>query len=144
MPSIEREIETHTSLDRVWAFLTDFTSTKQWDPPTQSTELVSGDGGIGSVYRNVSKILGHETEIQYTVTEVRPQSRFRLRGDTDSMTMVDTIDFEPLNDGGTKVTYSMDVNPEGAAKLAEPLMPIGLKKLGDDAAAKMRSVLDDL
>ena len=144
MPSIERVVEVSTPVDRVWSFLTDFTTTEQWDPPTQSTELVSGDGGVGSVYRNVSKILGHDTEIEYTVTEVQPRSRFRLHAQTDSMSMVDTIDFEEQPGGGTRVTYSMEVTPEGVAKLAEPLMPLGLKKIGDDAAEQMTSVLEGL
>jgi uncharacterized protein YndB with AHSA1/START domain len=144
MASIERVVEVTTPLERVWSFLTDFTTTEQWDPPTQSTVLVSGDGGVGSVYRNVSKILGHETEIEYTVTEVQPHSRFRLHAQTDSMSMVDTMDFEQTPDGGTRVVYSLEVSPEGVAKLAEPLMPLGLKKLGDDAAEQMTAVLQGL
>ncbi len=136
MPSIERTITVETPLQSVWDFLTDFTTTEKWDPPTVSTALVSGDGSVGSVYRNVSKILGRETEIEYTVVELRPREVFRLKGETSSMTMVDTMTFSE-EDGRTVVTYSAEFNPEGAAKLLAPLMPLGLKKLGDDAAASM-------
>ena len=65
MPTLERTITVDTPLDAVWAFLTDFTTTERWDPPTVSTELASGSGGVGSVYRNVSKILGREVEIDH-------------------------------------------------------------------------------
>jgi carbon monoxide dehydrogenase subunit G len=143
MPSIERTLTVHVPLERVWAYLTDFVTTEEWDPSTVSTTLVSGDGGVGSVYRNVSKILGHETEIDYTVVEHEPMSLFRLAGRTSSMTMLDTMEFEQIGDR-TRVTYTAEFKPEGAARLLEPLMPLGLKKLGDDAAASMQRELKKL
>src|SRR5687768_13045234 len=57
MPSIERTLTVHVPLERVWEYLTDFVTTEEWDPPTVSTTLVSGDGDVGSVYKNVSRIL---------------------------------------------------------------------------------------
>ena len=143
MPKIERTITTDTPLERVWTFLTDFTTTEVWEPMTVSTTLVSGDGGVGSVYKNVSRILGHDTEVEYTVLDVEPMTLFRLEGSTSSMSLLDTMTFD--EDGGrTTVTYTAEFTPEGAAKLAEPLMPLGLKKLGDDAAASMERELQKL
>jgi carbon monoxide dehydrogenase subunit G len=143
MPSIERTLSVDVPLERVWAYLTDFTTTEQWDPPTVSTTLVSGDGDVGSVYKNVSKILGRETEIDYTVVEREAMTLFRLAGRTSSMTMLDTMEFEQIGDR-TKIMYTAEFKPEGVAKLIEPLMPLGLKKLGDDAAESMRRELEKL
>jgi len=143
MPSIERTLSVDVPLERVWTFLTDFTTTEEWDPPTVSTTLVSGDGDVGSVYRNVSKILGRETEIDYTVVEREPMTLFRLAGRTSSMTMLDTMEFEQIGDR-TRVTYTAEFKPEGVAKLIEPLMPLGLKKLGDDAAESIVRELERL
>jgi uncharacterized protein YndB with AHSA1/START domain len=143
MPSIERTITVDTPLERVWAFLTDFTTTEQWDPPTVSTTLISGDGGVGSVYKNVSRMLGHDTEIEYTVLELEPMKVFKLEGNTSSMTMLDTMAFEEQG-GRTTVNYTAEFSPEGAAKLLEPLMPLGLKKIGDDAAESMQRELEKL
>ena len=143
MPTLERTVTVAKPLELVWEFLTDFTTTEHWDPPTVSTDRVTGDGGPGTVYRNVSKILGREVEIQYTVLDKEPMSLFRLNGETSSMQMVDTMTFEQTAEG-TRVTYHVDFDPQGAAKLAEPLMPLGLKKLGDDAAGRMHEVLERL
>jgi uncharacterized protein YndB with AHSA1/START domain len=143
MPSIERTITVDTPLERVWAFLTDFTTTEQWDPPTVSTTLISGDGGVGSVYKNVSRMLGHDTEIEYTVLEIEPMRVFKLEGNTSSMTLLDTMEFEEQG-GQTTVNYTAEFSPEGAAKLLEPLMPLGLKKIGDDAAESMQRELEKL
>jgi carbon monoxide dehydrogenase subunit G len=143
MPSIERTLTVHVPLERVWEYLTDFVTTEQWDPPTVSTTLMSGDGDVGSVYRNVSKLLGQETETHYTVVEREPMKLFRLEGKASSMSMLDTMEFEEIGDR-TRVTYTAEFKPEGAAKLIEPLIPLGLKKLGDDAAESMQRELEKL
>jgi hypothetical protein len=59
------------------------------------------------------------------------------------MSMIDTMTFEE-NGGQTSVNYTAEFKPEGAARLIEPLMPLGLKKLGDDAAESMRRELERL
>jgi uncharacterized protein YndB with AHSA1/START domain len=143
MPQIERTVTVAKPLSEVWEFLVDFTNTESWDPPTQSTTRVSGDGGVGTVYKNVSRMLGRDVEVEYTVLDVEPQRLFRLAGKTSSMDLLDTMTFEEA-DGQVRVTYTAEFTPHGAAKLAEPLMPIGLKKIGDDAAEQMESCLQAL
>lgn len=124
----------------IWAYLSDFTTTEEWDPPTQSTVRVSGDGGVGTVYRNVSKILGSETEVTYTVAAHEPPRRLELAGEAGSMKLHDTITVEDDGDH-VSVHYRAEFHPGGVAKLAEPLLPLGLKKLGDDAAEEMEKCL---
>jgi carbon monoxide dehydrogenase subunit G len=143
VPKIERTILTTAPPARVWAFLSDFTTTQQWDPPTVRTVRESGDGGVGTVYRNTSSVLGHESEITYTVIEHEAPRLMRLRGENATFDAVDTIEVGPDGDG-TRVHYTADFTPTGVAKLATPLLPLGLKKLGDSAAAQMKACLDDL
>ena len=143
MPKVERTVTVDKPLDKVWEFLTDFTTTEQWDPGTVSTDRLTGDGTPGTVYKNVSKVLGREVEIEYTVVELEPMSLFRLRGETSSMKLLDTMRFEQMADG-VSVTYTAEFDPQGVAKLVEPLMPLGLKKLGDDAAESLQKTLEQL
>jgi uncharacterized protein YndB with AHSA1/START domain len=143
VPAIERSITTTTPSGQVWRFLSDFTTTEQWDPPTVRTIRVSGDGGVGTVYRNTSEILGHETEITYTVVECSPPHLLRLRGESDSFEAMDTMEVRATADG-TEVHYTADFTLTGAAKLATPLAPLGLKQLGDGAAEQMSRCLDGL
>ena len=58
MASVERTITVSQPIAKVWAYLSDFTTTEEWDPPTVSTVRRSGDGGVGTTYSNVSKFLG--------------------------------------------------------------------------------------
>ncbi len=140
MPSVERTITVQQPIDRVWAYLSDFTTTEEWDPPTVSTERTSGAGGVGTTYHNVSRILGTEQEVDYVVTDYVEGSRLQLAGDAGSIKLLDTITLESTPDG-TRVTYHAEFTPEGAAKLAEPLMPAALKILADRVASSLQEKL---
>ena len=144
MPSVERTVTVEQPPAKVFAYLADFTNTEEWDPPTESTTRTSGDGGVGTTYHNVSKLLGTEQEVDYVVTEYVEGSRLQLAGDAGSMKLLDTITVEPSGTG-TSVTYHAEFNPDStAAKLAEPLMPAGLKILADKVADSLEEHLNKL
>ena len=144
MPSVERTVTTDQPIQKVWAYLSDFTTTEEWDPPTVSTTRTAGDGGVGTKYTNVSSFLGNESEVHYVVTEHVPLERLQLKGDAgSSLSLLDTITFA-REGAGTAVTYHAEFEPHGAAKLAEPLMPLGLKVLADKVAKSMQEHLDAL
>lgn len=143
MATIERTISVDVPLDKVWTFLSDFTTTEQWDPGTQRTTRVSGDGSVGTVYENVSKIAGHSTTIEYTVTDYRPRELLRLQGKATGVVLRDTLTFAGDESRAT-VTYQAELEPQGIAKLAEPLARLGLAKLGNDAEKSLRDSLQQL
>lgn len=140
MKHVERTITTQAPLAKVWAYLTDFTTAEEWDPPTRVCERVSGDGGVGTVYRNVSSMGGKDVEIDYTVTEVEQHRLFRMEGTTTGMGLLDTISFAEGPDG-TTVTYRAEFHPHGAAKLAEPLLPLVTERLADSTEDRMETCL---
>ncbi|NGZ99852.1 hypothetical protein G5V59_04825 [Nocardioides sp. W3-2-3] len=76
MPTVERTITVPKPVSVVWDYLSDFTNTEEWDPPTVSTTRTSGDGGVGTTYKNVSSMLGHETEVDYEVVRFEPEQVF--------------------------------------------------------------------
>jgi len=140
VPAIDRTVTVRGDQRAVWNFLADFTTTEAWDPPTQLTQRVSGDGSVGTVYRNVSKLFGKQTEVTYQVIVHQAPNRLELAGDAGPMKLHDTITIE--QDGAwVHVRYRAEFVPQGFAKLALPLLPLALKKLGDDAAAQMGSCL---
>lgn len=136
MPTIDRTVTTTAGIDEVWAFMADFTTTEQWDPPTVSTVRSTGDGGVGTRYENTSRVLGHETDIAYTVVTHEAPHLLRLRGESKTFTAMDTIIIS-VADGHTVVHYTADFTFTGPTKLASPLLGIGLQRVGDAAAAQM-------
>jgi uncharacterized protein YndB with AHSA1/START domain len=145
---IERTVETATPIDRVFAYLSDFTTTTEWDPGTVETTRSSGDGGPGTVYDNTSSFMGSRTELEYTVTELVDQERFQLRGQNKTVTATDTMTFRPTPTGGTQVTYHADFQFKGllgkVAPLLSPVLALAFKKLGDEAETGMQRSLDGL
>jgi carbon monoxide dehydrogenase subunit G len=140
---IQRSVETPAAPAAVFAYLSDFTTTNEWDPGTVRTTLLSGDGGAGTKYRNVSKFAGRETELTYEVIEHRPDSRYVIRGENKTVIARDTIDIEPAGTG-SRVTYTADFEFRGVAKYAAPLLAPAFKKLGDEAEEGLRDALAKL
>ncbi|HET9187630.1 MAG TPA: SRPBCC family protein, partial [Acidothermaceae bacterium] len=88
---VQVTVRTKASLPRVFRYLSDFTTTTQWDPNTVSTSLVSGDGGVGTVYVNTSVFRSRQTQLRYVVEELAPNERIKLRGENATVVAVDTI-----------------------------------------------------
>ena len=140
---IQRTVETPAAPAAVFAYLSDFTTTTEWDPGTVSTTRVSGGGDVGTEYRNVSRFLGRETELTYRVTEHTPDRRFALRGENKTVVAQDTMEIVPSGTG-TRVTYTADFAFRGVAKYVAPLLSPAFKKLGDEAERGLREALGRL
>jgi hypothetical protein len=140
---LQRSVETTASPAQVFAYLSDFTTTTEWDPGTVATVRLSGDGGLGTTYRNTSKFLGRTTELTYRVVEHRPDSLFALRGENPTVVAHDTMEVAPGAHGST-VTYTAEFTFQGVARFLAPLLGPALKRLGDDAAQGLREALAKL
>ena len=140
---LQRSVETSASPAAVFAYLSDFTNTNEWDPGTVRTILVSGDGGVGTTYANTSKFLGRETELTYEVEKHQPDSLFALRGENKSVVAHDTMEIVATATGST-VTYTADFEFKGLGRFVAPLLAPALKKLGDEAENGLRENLGKL
>lgn len=138
---IVRTITVTRSPEEVFAYLHDFTTTEEWDPGTIRTTRESGGGGVGTRYHNVSRFLGRKTELTYVVEQVDPPRLFRLRGENATVVAHDTMTLTPTSSGGTEVTYRAEFELKGLARLAAPLLAPALRRLGDEAEARLGEVL---
>ncbi len=143
MTTIERTVTTGAAPDTVFAYLVDFENATEWDSGTLSCVKVSGDGGAGTVYRNVSTFVGNEVELEYTVEAV-DQPEFVIVGRNDTTTSHDTITVTPAGDGGSSVVYRAEFAFSGLARVLGPVMGPLLARLGDRTAAQLKSSLDRL
>ena len=145
MPTIERTVATDASPQAVWDYLSDFTTTTEWDPGTVRTVRVSGSGGVGTVYENTSKFLGRETQVVYTVVESTAPHRIQLRGENATVTATDTMTLTPVGTG-TRVDYRAVLVLNGALRhldpvLGLPVLNLPFKRLGDEAERGMKVAL---
>jgi uncharacterized protein YndB with AHSA1/START domain len=139
---IERTVTTTSPPEKVFAYLVDFRNAQEWDSGTKTCERVSGDGGPGTVYRNVSEFMGNTVELEYTAETVE-QPTFVIVGHNHTTTSHDTITVTPHGSGST-VVYRAEFTFTGVARLAGPLMKPMLDRLGDKTAEQLKTSLDRL
>ena len=128
---IVRTVTVDRPVAEVFAYLSDFTTTEEWDPGTVRTTRVSGDGGVGTTYHNVSRFLGRETELTYVVTDSEPprpaaaarreQDRGRPRHDDARRRRRQA---GPSSPTGRSSTF------KGLARLVAPLAAPAFRRLG--------------
>ena len=140
---LQKIVVVDAPLGKVFDYLSDFTSTTDWDPGTVTTVRQRGDGGVGTSYLNTSEFLGRQTELRYIVQELVPGERIRLRGENKTVISVDTMTVRPAA-AGTEVTYTAEFAFKGAARYLAPLFRPALTRLGNQAEAGLRQALSRL
>lgn len=127
-------------LDEVFAYLSDFTTTTEWDPGTVKTVRTAGDGDVGTEYANTSTFAGRETQLAYVVHELVPNQRIALRGENKTVIARDTMTFRATG-SDTEVTYTADFTFKGVARLIAPLLRPAFARLGNEAQTGMAAAL---
>jgi NAD(P)-dependent dehydrogenase (short-subunit alcohol dehydrogenase family) len=130
-------------LDAVFGYLSDFTTTTDWDPGTVTTVRRHGNGGVGTTYLNTSTFLGRTTQLTYVVEELVDQKLIQLRGENKTVIAVDTMTFRSV-DAGTEVTYTAEFTFKGPSRLLAPLLRPAFERLGKQAQSGMRKALNQL
>lgn len=142
--TVNRIIQTDAaSPGTVLAYLLAFENSVEWDAGTVSCTRVTGDGGVGSRYRNVSEFNGRPMELMYTVESVAPD-RFVIVGRAKNVESYDTVIVRPWGEGGTELEYDARFSFGGVLKLATPFLKGTFAKLGDATAADIKKALDKL
>jgi uncharacterized protein YndB with AHSA1/START domain len=137
---LRKKVTVDTPLDRVFAYLSDFTTTTEWDPGTVKTVRVTGDGTVGTEYLNTSAFAGRQTQLTYVLQELVPNKRIALRGENETVVAFDTMTFRTVGTG-TEVTYTADFTFKGRARLVAPLLRPAFARLGNEAEAGLARAL---
>jgi hypothetical protein len=138
-----RTVVVSKPLKAVFGYLSDFSTTTDWDPGTVTTVRQHGNGAAGTTYLTTSRFLGRTTQLTYLVEELVDQQRIQLRGENKTVTAVDTMTFRPLP-AGTEVTYAAEFTFKGPARFIVPLLKPAFERLGDQAEAGLRKALNRL
>ncbi|MCD6726131.1 MAG: SRPBCC family protein, partial [Solirubrobacteraceae bacterium] len=134
-------IETPRPPSETFAYLSDFSTTREWDPGVIEAERL-GDApvGEGTEFRLVAYFLGRKAELTYRIVEFEPGEAVTLRGENATVVSLDRITFEP-SDGGTRITYDADLALKGPLRIADPLLGLAFNRVGDRALKGLRETL---
>ncbi|HEX7538114.1 MAG TPA: SRPBCC family protein [Dermatophilaceae bacterium] len=145
---LQRTVIVEKPLEKVFAYLSDFTTTTEWDPGTVETVRASGDGGFGTEYLNTWTFAGRETWLTYVVEDLVPNRHIALRGENKTVIAHDSMVFREKNDDAgvtsTEVTYTADFTFKGIARLIAPFLKPAFTRLGNEAETGMAAALSRL
>lgn len=141
MARYKATLDTTHPPEEVFDYLSDFSTTAEWDPGVLQAERV-GDGPIaeGSQFRLVAEFLHRKTTLTYRIVEYDRPNAVTFRGENSSVISLDRITLQ-RSDGGTRITYDADLVLKGPFRLADPLLVLAFKRVGDRALAGMRKTL---
>ncbi len=151
MAHYKTTIESPLSPAEAFERLSDVTRFAEWDPGVKKAKQVAGDGpGPDAAYvLSVKGFVGNTLDLRYEVTEFTEPTRIHLVAESTLLRSDDIITVAPSSlkepATGSSVTYVADLDltgPGGILKLADPLLGLAFKKIGDQAAAGLRSFLD--
>lgn len=136
-------IETPKPVEEVFDYMADFTSVERWDETAvRAVRLDDGPPGLGARFRVTVRFAGRENDFDYETVAFERPDRLVLRAENGSVVSEDEVTVRPLPTGGTELTYDARLQPKGLMKLADPVLGILFKRLGDNAAAGLARELD--
>ncbi len=142
MAKYKASVDTQRPPEEMFAYLSDFSTTAEWDPGVVEAERL-GELPIaeGTEFRLLARFLGRETPLIYRVVEYDKPRAVTVRGESSSVVSLDRITFEAAGTG-TRITYDAKLTLKGPLKLADPLLGLAFKGVGDRALAGLRKTLD--
>ena len=141
MAHYNASVDTPRPLEEVFAYLSDFSTTAEWDPGVvEAEQLTEPPIREGSEFRLLARFLGRETPLTYRVVEYDPPKAVTVRGESASVVSLDRMTFEPAGEG-TRITYDAKLSLKGPMKLADPLLALAFNRVGDRALAGLRKTL---
>ena len=141
MPTYRAEIRTTQSPEQVFDYLARFWSVAEWDASVVSAEMLTPEPvEAGSEFKVVVRALGRELPFVYRISTFDRPHVVELVADTGRLRSEDTITVDGEGEG-SKVIYDARLTAQGVAKLADPLLAVALRRIGDAAAAGLRAVL---
>jgi polyketide cyclase/dehydrase/lipid transport protein len=141
MARYRASIDVEQSREEVFAYLSDFSTTREWDPSVVEAERLNGAApGEGTEFRLIATFLGRQNELIYRIVEYDPPQTVTFLGENASVVSRDTITFE-LTPAGTRVTYDADLALKGLLRIADPLLALAFNRVGDRALAGLRRTL---
>jgi uncharacterized protein YndB with AHSA1/START domain len=143
MIKLENSVVINRPIDEVFEFMANSENNPQWQSGAQEVMKTSeGPIDVGTTYTSVSKILGRgiESTVEYTAYE--PNGRLAGKTTSGPIPFQFETTFEPVAEGGTKVTSSGEGDVGGFFKLAEPLVARMLKRQTESDTANLKDLLE--
>lgn len=130
-------VRTPMSPQESFAYMADLRHFAEWDPGVKKVVQVEGEGGGQSSEFDVT-VSG--TTLRYRTLLHRPPEELVVVARSRTLTSTDKVIVHPDGEGSL-VTYDAVLELNGPLRLLDPLMKLVFGRIGDRAAAGLRTAL---
>lgn len=122
MATLEASIIINRPVEEVFAAVIDFNSHPQWRGGLLKAEVTSrGPLGAGSTYTYDMQVMGRKIETTGEVVAYEPPTAYAWKATSGPFPLRGRVSCEAVADG-TRVTETVEAEPGGFFKLAEPVL----------------------
>ena len=129
-------------VEDVFAVLSDFSNGSKWASgavePAKRTS--AGPIGVGTTWHGVGKVIGRQFDTDITCTEFEANRKVTIKF-TKPFPTTSIVTFESVA-GGTRVSQTVESEPGGFFKLAEPLVVTMAKRQFQGDLDNLRDLMD--
>lgn len=122
MATLEASIQINRPVEDVFAAVVDFNQHPQWRGGLLKAEVTSPDPlGVGSTYTYDMQVMGRKIETTGDVVAYEPPTTYAWKATSGPFPLSGSTRCEAVA-GGTRVTETVEAEPGGFFKLAEPVL----------------------
>lgn len=144
MISLNEVIEVERPLESCFRYVADFRNTLEWDPTVLAAmKTTSGPVGAGTGFSLTCKAGPSKIDLRYEILEHTPWQCLVLEGSCRWFTVRDTIRFETLQSGVTRIHYSADFSYRFGLEKYARRYETSLETMGRTSVEGLRVALAD-
>lgn len=142
MPKMESSIVINVPIEKVWTYLDDVNNATKWSSNILEAKLTSpGPTRVGTTYAYTIQAIGQKMETTGEITAYDPPHKSAWKAIKAPFPMSGSTVLEVVADG-TRVTQTIEAEPGGFFKLAEPLLVRQQQSQMEADLAKLKRVLE--
>ena len=132
--TVEDSVEIAKPQELVYAIVRDLERAPEWQDSLESVDVHAGT--------EVRRLGGRRQEATFLVVEDDPPRRLAITSEGGPAAARATFDLEPAGDG-TLVTFTLDVELHGAARMARPIVKTTAQREVRSSLQKLKEVAEE-
>ena len=143
MTVLHEIVEVKRPVEEVFAYVSDFATTAEWDPTVLSArKLTAGAIVVGTQFEVVCALPIGSVTLLYTVEQLQDNSRIELKGRCAFFEVHDIITLSSTSTG-TQLDYRAEFDFKPVVAAVAALSRKGLEKMGRESVAGLAEALQD-
>ena len=141
MASAEKNIVINAPPEKIWDLVKDPTRWHTWFEGALQPKSVQGDGGVGTIVETGMTVANIPMPAKITVVEAVPCVRWKGEFSSPASEGHQLWMYEKM-DGGTKLTFRIEANLSGPAKLAEGMVVKSFEQMADKTLSNVKALAE--